>query len=306
MSVPQVFVALSTFGEYGPEPIEVLEKHGVNYTLNPTGRRLTSEEIIKYGAGSQAIIAGVEPYTPEVLVQLPTLKCISRCGVGIDNIDLNRAKELNIKILNTPDVVIQPVAELTLGMMLDLLRKITIHTHLLRAGRWEKKSGGNLQGKRVGIIGLGRIGKRVSQLLNAFGAQVMAVDPHADQQWAKNHQVQLVGLSELLKTADIVTLHVADATFKLTDTEFRVMKEGALILNLSRGENIDEQALYEHLQSGHLGGAGLDVFSKEPYTGPLRDLDNVVLTPHLATLTRESRVEMETQAVKNLLQGLQA
>jgi len=304
MSAPQIFVALSTFGEYGQEPLEVLKTSGLPYTLNPTGRRLTPEEIMLYGADSRGIVAGVEPYTPEVLTKLPELKCISRCGVGTENIDLQKARELNIKVVNTPGVVIQPVAELTLGMMLDLLRKITFHTNLLKAKRWEKKGGSNLQGKRVGIIGLGRIGKRVAQILTVLDVQVVATDLNPDREWAEKNHVTLLSFDELLKTSDIVTLHVADVHFKLTAENMEMMKEGALLLNLSRGGQVDEEALYQNLKSGHLGGAGLDVFSQEPYTGKLCGLDNVVLTPHLATLTRESRVEMETQAVKNLIKGL--
>lgn len=304
MTKPKILVALSTFAQYGEKPVELLKNSGLPFVLNSTGQRLNTDDILKLGQDCQGIIAGVEPYTSVVLSQLSSLRCISRCGVGIDSIDLVKAKELEIKILNTPNPVIVPVAELTIGMMLDLLRQITWHTVTLRNQRWQKRGGHNLQGKTVGIIGLGRIGKKVAQLVKSFSAQVIAADSYPDQQWAKDHAVAIVAVEQLLKDSDIVTLHLkADKNipFILGEKQIRMMKSGAFLLNLARGEMVDEQALYYALTQGHLAGAGLDVFAQEPYVGKLTTLDNVLMTPHIATLTAESRLEMETQAVENLL-----
>ncbi|MCB9771014.1 MAG: phosphoglycerate dehydrogenase [Candidatus Omnitrophica bacterium] len=303
----KILVALSTFAQYGQEPLDLLKKSGLSYTINPVSRRLSAEDILKFAQDCSGIVAGVEPYTSEVLSRLPQLKCISRCGVGIDNIDQSKAKSLGIKVLNTPDPVIVPVAELTIGMMLDLLRHITWHTVSLRKSQWQKKGGRNLRGQTVGIIGLGRIGKKVAEFLNHFGANVIATDLNPDQLWAQENHVAIVSIEEILTNADIVTLHLStnqNAPFFLGEKEIRRMKAGAILLNLSRGELIDEQALFDALKEERLGGVGIDVFPQEPYLGKLTSLDNVIMTPHVATLTRESRLQMETQAVQNLLQSL--
>ncbi len=308
MTKPNILVALSTFGAYGPEPLELLQKKGWPYTLNLLGQRLAAKDILQLGRDCQGIVAGVEVYTGDILSELSQLKCISRCGVGLDNIDLPKAEQLGIKVLNTPDPVIVPVAELTIGMMLDLLRHITWHTVSLRDNKWQKKGGRNLQGCTVGIIGLGRIGKKVSELLKSFGSRVIATDPHPDTEWAKTHKIMILPLNELLSRSDVVTLHLkvdAKVPFVLSEKEIRGMKRGAVLLNLSRGELVDENALYGALKDGHLSGAGLDVFHEEPYRGKLTELGNVILTPHVATLTAESRLQMETQAVQNLFSGLE-
>jgi D-3-phosphoglycerate dehydrogenase len=304
MTKPKILVALSTFAEYGKKPLVLLKESGYPFVLNPSGERLTAQGIIKLGADCQGIVAGVEPYTSQVLSELPKLKCISRCGVGIDNIDLIKTRKLGIKVFNTPDPVAVPVAELTIGMILDLLRKITWHTVSLRNQKWQKKGGQNLAGKTVGIIGLGRIGKKVAELLKSFDVRLIAADPYPDVKWARKHNVEMVPIKNLLKASDIVTLHLKsdkDSPFILGKKEIRLMKKGALLLNLARGEMVHEQALYDALKQGHLAGAGLDVFVQEPYSGKLSSLDNVIMTPHIATLTKESRLEMETQAVENLL-----
>ena len=137
----KIFVALSTFAQNGNRPLELLVKSNIDYYINPLGRRITANEILQMGSDATGIIAGVEPYTKKVLSNLPNLKCISRVGVGIDNIDQDFAKTRNIEIRNTPDAVIQPVAELVLALILDLLKKTTLHTSLVKSLRWEKHIG---------------------------------------------------------------------------------------------------------------------------------------------------------------------
>ena len=185
-----IFVALSTFAEYGKEPLTLLKNTGIEYSFNPLGRRLVREEIVQMGSNASGIIAGVEPYDAEVLCNLPNLKCISRAGVGIENIDLNYTRERNIKIKNTPDVVIRPVVELTIAMIFDLLRKTTFHTLLLKNRRWEKTAGNLLFGKTVGIIGTGRIGKAVAELLIKLGVNIRAYDVVPDEKWANLNNVE--------------------------------------------------------------------------------------------------------------------
>jgi len=301
---PKVLVALSTFAEFGDAPLKLLDTSGLDYSLNPLGRRLTGEEVIEMGKDCEGIVAGVEPYDDYVLDRLPRLRCISRCGVGIDNISLEKARDKGIVIRNTPDVVILPVVELTIAMVFDLLRRLTYHTQLLRSKQWRKTAGNLLPGKKVGILGLGRIGKRVAEVLTRLGADVYGADLFPDQQWADKNGIRIVSRELLLRECDIVSIHVSvleDNRFILAKREIESMREGAFIVNTSRGEVIDEEALYHALKSGRLGGAALDVFQHEPYDGPLCELENVILTPHVATLTAESRVQMEVEAVKNLV-----
>jgi len=301
---PKVLVALSTFTEYGDAPLTLLKESGLDYYLNPLGRRLVREEIVEMGKDCAGIIAGVEPYDDYVLDHLPKLRCISRCGVGIDNISLATAKEKGIVIKNTPDVVVLPVVELTMAMIFDLLRRLSYHTRLLRSKQWQKKAGNLLSGKKAGVLGLGRIGRKVAETLVKLGAEVYGADLSPDQKWADENGVKIVSNEALLRESDIISLHVSlleNDKFILGKKEIESMKEGAFLINTSRGEVIDEEALYRALKSNHLGGAALDVFQKEPYEGPLCELENVVLTPHIATLTAESRVQMEVEAVRNLI-----
>lgn len=300
----KILVALQSFGEFSDAPIRLLQDAEVDIVFNRMGHRLNQSEIIQLGQGCDGVIAGVEPYDERVLTALTHLKCISRSGVGVDNIDLEFARQRGITILNTPDIVIQPVAEMTLAMIFDMLRLLTFHTNLLKSGQWNKRAGYLLSGRKVGIIGLGRNGKRVAEMLNALNAQVYGSDLFPDMAWAEKYGVNITSIQTLLEISDVLCLHVSvskEHPFVLGRAQMAHMKEGAIIINTSRGNVVDETALYEALKSGHLGGAALDVFNNEPYQGPLCELDNVVLTPHISTLTHESRAEMETQAVVNIL-----
>lgn len=304
----RIFVSLSTFSQFNETPLSLLKKSGHPYTINPLGRRLIREEIIEMGRQSEGIIAGVEPYDDYVLDRLPNLLCISRCGVGIDSISLQKAEEKGIEIRNTPDVVIQPVVELTLAMIFDLLRKLTLHTHLLKENRWERRAGHLLKGQKVGLLGLGRIGKRMAEVLTKLETEVFGTDLFPDKEWAERWGVKIVPLDELLRISDILSINlsvVKNKAIQLGKDEFKTMKKGSIIVNTSRGQFIDESALYNALKEGLLGGAALDVYAEEPYKGRLIELDNVVLTPHIATLTKESRTEMELEAVQNLLHFFQ-
>jgi D-3-phosphoglycerate dehydrogenase len=304
---PKVFVALSTFAEHDDLPLRLLEEAGVDVVRHTLGRRLDAGELVALGQEAVAVVAGVEPYTEQVLSAMPSLRCISRCGVGIDNIALEAAASRGIAIRNTPDVVTAPVAEFTLALTLDLLKKLTYHTRLLNQRTWRKSMGDMLAGREIGIVGLGRIGRRVAELMRALGASVSGCDVEPDRGWAHHAGVELLTLEDLLERVDVLCLHVAarsDAPFRLDARLLARMRPGAYIVNVSRGEFIDEEALHAALAAGALAGAALDVFSTEPYLGPLADLENVILTPHIATLTRQSRAAMEAEAARNVLSWL--
>jgi len=303
----RILISPTTFGTCGMQPLELLEKEGYEVILNLFGRKMTSDEVIELGKDCLGIIAGVELLDAKVLESLPSLRGISRCGVGVDNIDLEKAKELGITVTNTPDGPTRAVAELTVGVILDLLRGISYRDKEIRKGNWYKGMGSLLLDKKVGILGLGRIGRMVAELLSRLDARVVGADIKPDRKWLEANKVPLLTLEELLGESDILCIHIAyseDNRHIIGKKEIGSMKKGAYLVNLSRGGVVDEDALYLALKGNHLAGAALDVFEREPYTGALRELDNVVLTPHIGSYARESRLEMELQAVKNLLGSL--
>lgn len=299
-----ILISTSSFAEYDQSVLDELQEF--NVILNPYKKTLSEAEIgellVRYEV--TGLIAGVESLTREALTAANTLKVISRCGAGLDNIDLKAAAKLGIKVFNTPDAPTNAVAELTLGLILDCLRKISFSDRGIRKGTWIKTMGNLLQGRIVGIIGFGRIGRTVGNLVRAFGAEVIYNDLVKDSEfdWAR-----WVKLDELLRSADIISLHlplVDTDDYFINAEKISLMKEGAILINTSRGGLVDEDALYNALKSGKLASAGFDVFEKEPYSGKLTELDNVVLTCHIGSYAIESRILMERQAVENLLKGL--
>lgn len=300
----KILITTTSFGEVDSRPLEYCRK-GNDVSINPLGRKLTEAELLNLGSEADGIIAGTEVYNRKLLGEFTKLKVISRCGAGMDNIDLEVAGQRGIKVYATPDAPTLAVAELTVGLMFNLLRKINLMDAELKKCIWKKHMGSLLQGKKIGLIGLGRIGKRVAQLLMPFGVEIAYYDTKTQ---SRSLPLQLKPLFDLLSWADIVSVHCsasADGKKIIGRDEFMRMKKGVYFINVARGDFIDEAALYQALKEGQLSAAALDVFEKEPYTGPLSELDNVILTPHIGSYARESRINMEIQAVKNLLEGLQ-
>jgi D-3-phosphoglycerate dehydrogenase / 2-oxoglutarate reductase len=302
-----IFVALSTFAVDDRRPLDRLEASGHPFRIHSTGKRIMTAELLRDGVDASVILAGVEPYDSATLAKLPALRCISRCGVGVDAIDLDAARAWGVAVANTPNIPTEAVAELALTMNLALSRNLRQQANLMQAQRWERMTAHLLAGKTVGLIGLGRIGQRVAQLCLAFHAQVLACDPLVDVDLVRSLGITLVPREQLLREADIVSLHASrnvEQPVLIGGAELAVMKRGTILVNLARGEMVDEGALVEALRSGQLAGAGLDVFGTEPYHGPLCDFEQVILTPHSATLTVETRAAMELQCVENALQFL--
>jgi|TARA_B100001964_G_scaffold128459_1_gene142034 D-3-phosphoglycerate dehydrogenase len=302
-----IFIATSTFAVHSNEPIIKLEDGGEAIALNSSFRKVTSEELIKYAYDSTGIIAGTELYTKEVLEQLPNLKVISRLGVGMDNIDLEFTKEKGIKVFKTKTTPAPAVAELVLGLMLDLARKISYQNNILKSGTWKKEMGNLLYGKTLGIIGLGTIGKTLVKLVKGFDFKIMAFDMFHDDKFAKEHEVNYCDIGTLLTQSDIVSIHLnltSETNTLMNKERIAALKPGCIFINTSRGEIINEDALYVALKEKHIFGAGLDVFREEPYSGPLLELNNVILTPHIGSYAKEIRIKMEIEAAENLIRGL--
>ena len=304
----RVLISTSTFGEISGEPLERLHEFGAEYQLNPHGRKLKPAETVALLQNCNGIIAGTEQLDRAVLAQAPSLQVISRCGTGLDNVDLNAAAELGIQVMITPGALADAVSELALGGILDLLRRISAADRAIRQGLWEKPMGAMLRGKTVGIIGLGRVGKQLARLLRPFDVKILASDPCEDESFAQQFGIEYVTLDALLRASDIVTLHLSytPQVYHLLDkTRLSQMKESALLVNCARGGLVDEAALYDLMRQGQLAGAYLDNFETEPYAGPLAELSNVLMTPHMGSYARECRASMELEAVQNLIQFFQ-
>jgi D-3-phosphoglycerate dehydrogenase len=302
----KITITTTSFGEYDKSVFDFLDKNIFEIGLNPYGRKLKREEIIDLCKDSIGIIAGTEKIDAEVMSSLPELRVISRCGTGMDNVDLAAAKGKSIKVFNTPDAPTLAVAELTIGLMLDMLRKITITDKEIRNGVWHKHMGNLINGKSIGIVGFGRIGKKVAELLIPFGCVVSYYDliTGASETKIRGCRIDRFEMDSLLRVSDIVSIHVSSQNQLLGRNEIGKMKKGAWLVNVSRGGVVNEEALYEALKNDHLSGAALDVFMDEPYEGPLKELNNVLMTAHIGSYAKESRIEMERQSVVNLLKGL--
>lgn len=303
MKKMKIAITTSSFARFSTEPLELLERAGISFTLNPHGRKITEDEAISLLNGCIGVVAGTEPLSARVISSLPDLKVISRCGVGMDSVDQNAARERGIAIRITPFGPTLAVAELTLGMALDLMRQVTRMDRELRKGEWKKRMGNTLSGKRLGIIGFGRIGQAVAKTFATMGVGIAYFDP----QVIPNASYPAMTMDELLGWSDIITLHCSKPECGCTvlgARELGLMKSGSWVINCGRGGLVDETALFEALSSGYLAGAAMDVFMDEPYSGPLRDLDNIILTPHIGSYARETRIQMEVDAVRNLLEVL--
>ena len=262
--------------------------------------------MVNFLQGYDGVIAGTELYSEEILNQLPNLKVISRLGVGVDNIDLSYAKSMDIKVYKSKTTPALPVAELTLGLILNLLRKINCQNNQLKTGIWNKQMGELLSGKTFGIVGMGNIGKQLVKLLRGFNLKIFAHDLYQDESFAKECNIQYTELDFLLQKSDIVSLHLNlnEETNKLFNyTTFKKMKKNAILINASRGEIIDENALVKALDENLIQGAGIDVFENEPYDGPLVNYNSVIITPHIGSYAKEIRMQMELEASNNLVEG---
>jgi D-3-phosphoglycerate dehydrogenase len=303
MACQIVYVTLQQFCERDDRPRKRLEEAGFAVRFNTLGRRLRPDELPELLREADAVLAGVEPYDATLLAALPRLRCISRCGAGTDSIDLEAAARQNIQVYTTVDEVVEPVAQMTMAMILALARNLPLHSKEFREGLWKKHTGVLLSEWTIGLVGFGRIGKAVGRYLRAFKPRVLVADPALDPQGTPD-AVELHELPSLLAEADLISLHAsrrADEGALIGRTELAMMKRGSFLVNTARGFLVDEEALDEALRSGHLAGAALDVFQTEPYTGSLAQLPNVLCTPHVATLTRASRAMMEWRCADNMV-----
>ena len=265
----KVLISSRSFGKINSGAIELLEKEGLQPIINPYGKKLNEQEILDLVEDAVGIIAGTEIITERIMSHNEQLKVISRYGIGLDNIDLKAAKRRNIMVYNTPETPTDAVAELTLTMMLNLLKKIGKVDRNLRKNIWKPEIGNLLSGKTVGIAGLGRIGKKLVQLLQPFNLSIIAHEIHPDNTFCSTYNINIVPFNTLLEESDIITLHTPlpiDMKHLIGKEELQMMKPTALVINTARGGLIDEQVLYTALKNNTIAGAAIDVFEEEPNT----------------------------------------
>jgi D-3-phosphoglycerate dehydrogenase len=243
-----------------------------------------------------------------VIDAAPSLRVISRYGAGVDRVDIEAAKAKNIPVCNTPGANAQAVADLAVALILCAARKMPMLDRKTREGQWVRSTGIELYGKTLGILGLGAVGKGVARRAQGFSMRVLAYDPYINKEYAGENNIEVSGFDGVIKNADVISLHLPltnETRHIISAGVMGRMKRGAILINTARGGLIDEQAAYEHLKSGQLGGLGLDAYEEEPpKASPLFELDNVVLTPHTASHTAEATANMAAMSVQNLIDVL--
>lgn len=300
----KVFVSTHPFSSTSPAPLELLASNCLDVALNLHGRKITMQELAAEIKDSDVLIAGTEKITEEVFKNAPNLKLIARVGVGLDGVDFELCSKYDVKVTYTPDAPTMAVAELCVGTILDLSRKITFSNNNLKKGIWDRHMGTLLYGKTVGILGMGRIGKSLIHLLSSFNVRFLVNDIAPDISFGRLYNVEFVSKAEVLEKCDIVSVNVPlkkDTYDFITLNEIKKMKPYAILINTARGGIVNENDLYESLKTGLIAGAGIDVFEEEPYNGKLIELDNCILTCHMGASTIDSRTDMEIQAVEEVI-----
>jgi D-3-phosphoglycerate dehydrogenase len=307
--MPKALITTVPFAETNRLPLELLEGAGIEYLINPIGRKLKEDELADMVTDFDVLIAGTEPITAKVLSCAKNLKHISRVGVGLDNVDLVTAEKLGIKVSYTPEAPAPAVAELTLGLMLVLLRHIHVANAKMHRGEWQRYFGRRIPEVTIGIIGAGRIGGRVLRRLARFGTPRVLVNDLKPNLNIVNNAIKLEWTDKetIYREADLISLHLPLTKFTknlISYEQLKVMKSDAIIINTSRGGIINEHDLARVLNEGHLSGAAIDVFEEEPYCGELAQIERCLLTSHMGSMSIDCRSRMEIEATEEAVRFL--
>ncbi|MGL4666734.1 MAG: phosphoglycerate dehydrogenase [Saezia sp.] len=298
-----------SFGKSNREPIEYLEKAGYKVVLNPLGKIMTTDELTEQIDGMMGVIIGVDPMDASVLAAAKNLKAIAKYGVGTDNIDLEKAKELGIPVSITVGANSNAVADYTFALMLACARGVVSIDRQCRRKDWSKVTTIDVYGKTLGILGLGSIGKGVATRARGFGMKVMAFDLFWDVEYARNHGVQYATQDEILANCDFISLHLPllPGTHHLIgEKQLAAMKNTSVLINTARGGIVDEKALVQALKQGDIYAAGMDAFSEEPpLDEELYKLDNLIMGSHCAASTNGAVNAMGMMAAQNLLRDIE-
>jgi phosphoglycerate dehydrogenase-like enzyme len=304
---PKVLISPAPLAGIGGPFVDALGEGGFELLYTARRGQLTEQEILEHvrGRGLSAILAGSEPYTRRVLESAPELRVIARAGVGYDAVDVAAATERGIVVAITPGTNQDAVAEHTFALILDLAKGVTASDRAVRGGGWPREPTLPLRGQTLGVVGLGRIGKEVALRGLAFRMRVLAYEPIPDPEFVRKHGVPLVSLDRLLAESDYVTLHsplMPETRHLIQQRTLGLMKPTAFLVNTARGGLVREADLVEALRQRRIAGAALDVLEKEPPgASPLFELDNVLLTPHVAGVDVQSRDDMALHAARAIV-----
>jgi D-3-phosphoglycerate dehydrogenase / 2-oxoglutarate reductase len=301
-----VLITVSAYHEAGDETWGMLEAGGCTVAIESAVGK-DQEELIELIQGNDAVIAGGEAYTDEVLRRADTLKHVARWGVGFDKVDLGAATEHGVLVTTTQGANDWGVADHAMALILGLGHLIAENDRRVKAGEWPRVTGRDVWQRTIGIVGLGRIGQGVARRAGGFDMGVLAYEPMPNREFVERHGVELVSIEDLLRRADYVTLHLplSPETHHFMNAErLALMKPTAYLVNTARGPLIDEDALESALRAGRIGGAGLDVREVEPAQDTrFSDLPNVILSPHSAGITDGTVTAMGRMAAESILAG---
>ena len=318
----KILVTSRSFGQVSEEPLKLIQSNGIDCDFRSVPGLFKADELASFIGEYDGVILGADPLPASSLAKAKLLKIVCKHGTGIDNIDVAAAAKSGIIVTNVPETNSEAVADATFGLMIDVARRLSYSARLVREGRWEKIVGTDVCGKALGIIGFGAIGRRVAKRALGFGMTVLVYDPvitdftgefaemrceaNLMARWfGTNSRLEMLPLEAVLKQADFLTLHVPlnEHTYHLIDEpQLSLMKAGSILINAARGGIVNETALYEHLISGHLAGAGLDVIEKEPPTGNLLlTLDKVTLISHIASYSVEAINAVSLACARNIV-----
>ena len=303
--MPRVLINTIPFGDKNSLSLDMLKAAGIEYVINPLGRKFKEDELADYIEDFDAVIAGTEPLSEKVLSRAKRLKIISRVGVGLDSVDLSAAQKRNIRVSYTPDAPMPAVAEFTIAMMHILLRNIHVCNSQMHKGNWSRYVGRQFSEVTIGIIGVGPIGTRVVEKLVSFGCpRILINDVSPKLEITDDPKIERTDKETIYKEADLISLHTpltSQTKGMIGYKELKEMKKDAMLINASRGGIIDEADLEKVLNEGHLSSVALDVYSEEPYNGGLCDIERCLLTPHMASMSVECRTKMEIESVEEVL-----
>ena len=301
----KVFVSTIPFGEINELPLAMLKDRNIEFHINPYGRKITTEELAEIIHDYDGLIAGTEVIDASVLDKAKKLKILARVGIGLDGVDLNLARAKGITCTYTPDAPAPAVAELTIGLILQLARRIGMANASMKSKHWVRFDGYRISEMTIGVIGVGRIGARVIRRLSAFGSpRVLVNDLNTNRKIPDSLKITWATKDQIYRESDLITTHVPltlETKGLISSKELSMMKPGAMLINTARGGIVDEEALYKALEQKIIHSAAIDVFEKEPYSGPLTTLDNCFCTCHMGSMSYDCRAQMEIEATQEII-----
>jgi len=305
----KILITPRSFASISKNPMEMLEGKGYEIIKNETDKPLNNEKMSVLIEDVDGIIIGIDDLNAGIIKQAHNLKVISKYGVGIDNIDIKAATIQGIVVTNTPKANIDAVADLTFALILALARRIPEADRETKAGKWKKFIGTSVWRKKLGVIGLGKIGRQVVKRARGFEMDILCYDIIQDEEFTRQFGVRYVDLETLLKESDYITIHTPlnDATKDMIGyKELEMINENAFLINTSRGGIIDEKVLYDALKNNKIKGAALDSYNEEPPENSLLvELENIIMTSHNGAYTKEAINNMGIQAAQNLIDVLE-